>query len=233
MAETTNFNKKTASVLDVLNMLSVAAGNAFDGALDDEGNPKEIGLSREEEVTIKDRRLMDGFGVKFNGNKVIVSYTAEMMLVHLHNMDIKKEVAEKIAAALKYLKKEYRKLTSKTLTLTQEDKEPKILMQSISRVRTWVQATQAFKLGGEGVDVIDSSGNEYDDPLRKTVEKFLSVGKDKYDGAKKSKSDTRKKLSEKTAQPRLRHEGGRAVAEDVQQLVNEVLRNMVDSGEGK
>jgi len=60
--------------LDVLNGISQAAANAFDGAHDEKGEPIKIGLKREEGNVILDSRVMDGFGVKISGKQMIVTY---------------------------------------------------------------------------------------------------------------------------------------------------------------
>ena len=54
-------------VIDIVKGISVAAGNAYDGAKDENGEDLKIGLKREEGNPNIDRRRMDGFGVKVSG----------------------------------------------------------------------------------------------------------------------------------------------------------------------
>ncbi len=50
-----------ADVLEIVRGISQVMANAYDGAMDENGEPIKIGLKREEEVAITDKRVMDGF----------------------------------------------------------------------------------------------------------------------------------------------------------------------------
>ena len=63
-----------ATTLEIIRGISQAAANAYDGALDDKGEPISIGLKREEGDPIIDSRIMDGFGVKMHGDILKLSY---------------------------------------------------------------------------------------------------------------------------------------------------------------
>ena len=54
-----------ATVNEIVQGLSQAAANAYDGALDADGEPIKAGLQREEGDPILDKRVMDGFNVSF------------------------------------------------------------------------------------------------------------------------------------------------------------------------
>ena len=70
-----------ATVLEIIQGLSQVAANSYDGAHDEEGNKKETGLRRDEEVAIRDKRVLDGFKVRLHsGNKLCVMYTTEVLL---------------------------------------------------------------------------------------------------------------------------------------------------------
>ena len=73
-----------ATVLEIIQGLYQAAANAYDGAHDkrfvQEGDVKEVGLSREEGCPIVDSRVMDGFGIKIMGDMLQVNYQAEVQL---------------------------------------------------------------------------------------------------------------------------------------------------------
>ena len=62
-----------ATVYEIVQGLSQAAANAYDGALDEKGEPLLVGLQREEGDPILDKRVMDGFNVKFYGNMMCLS----------------------------------------------------------------------------------------------------------------------------------------------------------------
>ena len=57
-----------ATVYEIVQGLSQAAANAYDGALDENGEPLLAGLKREEGDPILDKRVMHGFKVTFYGN---------------------------------------------------------------------------------------------------------------------------------------------------------------------
>ena len=60
-----------ATVYEIVQGLSQAAANAYDGNHDEryayDGKARKIGLRREEGDPILDSRVMDGFKVKFSG----------------------------------------------------------------------------------------------------------------------------------------------------------------------
>ena len=67
-----------ANVLDVVQTIqNIVAQKGYDGALDSDGKPVEIGLRREVDNVVTDSRLVDGFKVRFQGNKMILSYSSE------------------------------------------------------------------------------------------------------------------------------------------------------------
>ena len=63
-----------ATVYEIIQGLSQAAANAYDGALTEDGEPLKAGLQREEGDPILDKRILDGFGVVFYGNMMCLSY---------------------------------------------------------------------------------------------------------------------------------------------------------------
>ncbi len=70
-----------ASILDVVKGLNQAAANAYDGY---ENMDEKIGLRREDGDPIIDSRVMDGFSVRFAGNKMTLSYQSEVLVKELH-----------------------------------------------------------------------------------------------------------------------------------------------------
>ena len=155
-----------ANINDVVKGLAQAAANAYDGALDENGDPLELGLKRESGRGIYDKAALDGFKVRFAADQM--------------------EVEARFADILKYLKKEYRRLGNGSVTLSPID-EARVDAQSISRVRTWIQAQKAYKIGGvEGVDPIGQRSDK--DRLDDNFKKFLELSSDK-----RPSNDTSKK----------------------------------------
>ena len=67
-----------ATTLEIIRGISQAAANAYDGAHDEgashDGVARPVGLKREEGHLINDSRVIDGFGVKFMGNRLCITY---------------------------------------------------------------------------------------------------------------------------------------------------------------
>ena len=179
-----------ATVLDVVRGLSQAAANAYDGALYENGEPLKVGLQREEGDPLIDKRVMDGFGVRFMGPYLCINYQTEVQLKEVYAAGFETEMEQRLADIVKYLKKEYKKVTGNSVSLTKEG-EVDVLVQSASRVHSWATAYQMYKIGGiDEVTIIDeSSEDSLDDGWRK----FLDQGGWK---GKRPQNDTRKKGSE-------------------------------------
>jgi len=81
-----------ATTLEIVRGLSQAAANGYDGALDENGEPVKMGLKREEGHFIKDSRVVDGFGVKFHGDKLIITYQSETNLKEVKDEKYENEI---------------------------------------------------------------------------------------------------------------------------------------------
>jgi len=173
-----------ATTLEIINGISQVLANSHDGALDSEGEPVKTGLKREEGNPLVDSRVMDGFSVRFNGDGLIVSYQCDCKLKDIHNKDFESDIESMVNDVVKFLKKEFKKLTGNTLSLSEEG-EIEVLAQNISRIRTTVTANKVYKLSGDS----DTNAEESKDRLDDTFKKFLDLGKA---GSNKSKSDNYK-----------------------------------------
>jgi len=180
-----------ADILDVVQTIAqVAQANAHYGATDAEGKPIKVGLRREEEMTIHDPRLVDGFKVKFSGDKMILTYQAEVLIQEVHEPGFEGEVKQTLSDILSYIKKEYKKIANKALTISR-DGDPDIQVQNISRIRTILTATQVFNLKGTEADSV-SAEESSNDKLKKAMKSFLAFGKEEFPGVEKPKNVTRK-----------------------------------------
>ena len=118
-----------ATVLEIIQGIQQAAANAYDGALDENGEPLKVGLRREEGHPILDKRVMDGFGVNFNGNILRIKYQGEVTLREVYKGDFEGEIAQRLQDISSFLKKEYKKITGDGLTLTKvKDSEPEMIV---------------------------------------------------------------------------------------------------------
>lgn len=177
-----------ATVNDVIQGLAQAAANTYDGALDDNGEQVKIGLRREVDNPITDSRMMDGFKVRFVANKMILSYHSEIKLKEVHDKGFEDEMGRMCNEIVKFLKKEYKKVTGDSVTLTKEG-ELDVYVQKTSNIRAWVQVNCTYKIGGIGEI---EGANEPKRDVDASIKKWLEIGKDKYPGAKKPSNSTAK-----------------------------------------
>ena len=179
-----------ATTLEVINGIQQAASNAYDGGHDEkysyDGEARKVGLFREEGDVITDSRVMDGFNVRMAGPKLIVSYQSEMPVSDFHNTKLDQELEETYAGIIKFLKKEYKAVTGETLSV-KEDGPAHILLQNMSKIRTWVECQKVYTVNGLK-DVIEG-GLPSKDTLEKSFRDFLGLDA----AGKRPKNDKRKK----------------------------------------
>jgi hypothetical protein len=165
-----------ATTLEIINGLAQAAANAYDGALDADGEPIKIGLKREKGNPVLDKRIMDGFKVKFYGPKMCINYMSEINLKGLQADKLEGEIEQMIADIATYLKKEYKRITGNAVSLA-KDGEVKAEIQYMNRVRCWVQAKQLFNIGG--LDGTEEIKDPSEDRVEKKFKDFLNQETDK------------------------------------------------------
>tara|TARA_R100001509_G_scaffold54467_1_gene29838 strand:+ start:3309 stop:3863 length:555 start_codon:yes stop_codon:yes gene_type:complete len=181
-----------ATVYEIVQGLSQAAANAYDGALDESGEPIKAGLQREEGDPILDKRVMDGFGVRFYGNMMCLSYMSEVHLKEVYSAGFESDVEQRMADIVSFLKKEYRKIRGESVTLTKEG-EIDVRVENSSRVRSWVTAKLHYKVGGldESMAVAPETDKKPEDAFRS----FIDQGGWNGEGGKRPQNDTRPKPS--------------------------------------
>jgi len=91
-----------ASVLEVINGISQALHAKHEGGA-------EFGLKRETEsllqgVSIYDPRVMDGFGVQFQGDRLVLKYHSEMPLTKVHDKNFEIDIRDTVKQITKHLK---------------------------------------------------------------------------------------------------------------------------------
>lgn len=162
-----------ATVYEIVQALSQAAANAYDGAHDADGEAIKAGLQREEGNPLIDKRVMDGFGVKFHGNMMRLSYQSEVQLKEVYANGFEADVEQRMADIVTFLKKEARKLGVGSVSLSKEG-EIDIRVENSSRVRSWVTAVMDYKIGG--IEEVAIVGEATEDKLAAGWEKFMSQG---------------------------------------------------------
>jgi len=141
-----------ASVLEIIRGISSAAAKGHDGCLDENGERINIGLKRDEDIPITDPRVIDGFKIRMYGDRLCLTYNVDQPLKWFHQPNYQVEVDSALENIVKFLKREYKKITGSALSLT-KDGETDILVQHISRIRNNCCAKAHYKIGGlDGVD---------------------------------------------------------------------------------
>ena len=169
---------KMATTLEIIRGISQAMAYAYDGGHDprftDDGEAHAVGLKREQGDSLIDKRVMDGFKVKMRGDSLCIHYHSEVQLKDVHSRDFESDLEKMINDIAKFIKKEYKKVTGDTLTLTAQD-ELEAIVQNTSRVRTWVQAHRWYKIGG--IKDVTPVGEASAERLDKSFKDWLSLGK--------------------------------------------------------
>ena len=162
--------------LEIIQGLSQAAANAYDGGHDErftlDGQTRQVGLKREQGCPIMDKRVIDGFKVKFYGDCMIINYQSDVAMKDLKDDRFENEIAQTINEVKKFLQKEYKAVTGKSVSLTKKG-ECQMIVQATSRVRTFVQAYQHYKVGGLKKDEPQETS------VRDVTKRFLEQAKAK------------------------------------------------------
>jgi len=166
-----------SNMLEIIQGLAQAAANAWDGSHDgrftiDEEETK-VGLRREEGCPINDSRVIDGFNVKFYGDMMCISYQSDIKLKEVYAGKFEQEMESTINDIKGFLQKEYKKITGKPVSL-KEDGEIDVLVQSTSRVRSWVQAKRHYKIGAIKTDPILAPSEKKEDNI---IKEFIGRAK--------------------------------------------------------
>lgn len=180
--------KMSQKTIDIVRGISQAAGNMYDGATDENGEPIKIGLKREEGNPMLDKRVIDGCKIRCGGNVLTVSYHSDLLLRDVYAKNLQNELEQTMSDIVSYLKKQYRKITGNTLSL-KEKGECDARVESTSRVRVFVTARKDYEISNMG-DVEPAKGPS-EDKLEKSFRKFLDQG----GLGKRAKNDKRKSES--------------------------------------
>ena len=180
-----------ATVYEIIQGINQAAANgAWDGAhsadLQADGKARSAGLKREEGHFINDRRVMDGFQVKFHGPLLRLTYQSEVRIKEVKDNGFEDDVIAQLSEVIKFLKKEYKAITGNTLALTLEG-EHHIRVERISNYRTNLQAHCDYRIGGL-TDVVEVNKGTDKERLEGAVKDWLALSSKN----KRPSNDTRK-----------------------------------------
>ena len=130
-----------ADISEVLAGLQQAAANAYDGG------EETVALKREEGNPLLDFRVNDDFKVRFQGNKLYVTYSVELPRKEYHERDFDLNLQQTIEDLASYLKKEYKKVTGNSVSLS-KDGDMDADLEYISNIKVLVKATCPYKISG-------------------------------------------------------------------------------------
>ena len=159
MAETSNKSEQN-DVYEIVRGIGQAMSVVYDGPTYSDEQDNKVGLRREEGNWMFDKRIMDGFHVKVGGRKLTINYHTEVPLQEISKIGPGKyetEIESMIEKCLDFLKKRYKAITKKTLSVKELKKETKsgksvkdfdVLIQPISRFRTSITAHKCYEITG-------------------------------------------------------------------------------------
>lgn len=180
--------------MEIIQGLSQVAANSYDGASEEDGSRKMMGLKRDEEVPLTDKRVVDGFKMRLHhGNKLCVSYTTEVLLSDIAAKGkYEDNLLQDVADVVSYIKKEFRKVTGSSLSLKEiKDMEPEFHFMQTSRVRTEVKVTCHYEVGG--LEDPSEEKDTFREKALKGMEKWLSLSSDKRPQNDKRKPEKKDK----------------------------------------
>lgn len=171
-----------AELMDVIKGISQVMAQTYDGATDKDGKAIKTGLRREEvpAFTSCECRLLDGFRARVTHHAakdgsfpcLIMSYHSELKLEEAHSPKLGEQVEEHIAEALKYLKKEFKKVSGKELNVEKYG-EVKMLVEETSRIRVFVTAQCHYKINNVDVPKLE---DKKDVERSEQLQKWLALG---------------------------------------------------------
>ena len=114
-----------------------------------------------------DKRVNDGFAVRFSANFICITYQSDIPLKSAADPKFEQDVERMLNEVKKFLQKEYKKITGKGVTLSKQG-EPVLNFISLSRVRSFVKAHQYYKISGVDADpILEPSRDTENDVIKK------------------------------------------------------------------
>ena len=160
--------------MEIIKGIQQAASNGFDGG------KQGTGLSREEATPITDKRVIDGFGVRVQGDTLIVNYHQEIPIANSQPNKLQSNCDQTLEDIVSFLKKEYKTVTGETLNLSELDKESSVHSEYINRQRLSTKAVKRWKIGGLS-DLTKQREEDATTPkLDDAIENFLKQGKPEF-----------------------------------------------------
>ena len=158
----------TENVVILINNLSRAMRDK-----EHDGAGLKLGMRREEEIPLSDKKLCDGFKTKLAGDLLQINYHSEINLSDLHNPHFEGEIEQIISNVAEHIKKEVKLLTGDNLKLTKIG-NIEIFAQSANRLRSFVQANCKYRVGNLANQLPSNQDSGLEDHYRQFRE-FLGI----------------------------------------------------------
>lgn len=174
------------TLAEVMKVLRQIQAQSYDGALTFDGKPLKIGMMRED-LDEFHRRKIDAFSVSSAMPDIVrVKYSSQCKLEEIkENKYFEDEVFEVVNAIKSHLQKEYKRISGKSVSLTEIKKHP-IDVQYMSRVNCYLHTCVEYKVGG-GV------GKDEDLSLKPTMNDTIKNFLQQVKVEKRPLNDTRPK----------------------------------------
>lgn len=174
--------KENKDILEIIQGIATAMSVSYNGTADELGQP---GVSIRESEALE-RTFNDGFKVAFGGNVLKVIYESETLLKEVHDPKFEELISDRIEQCVSELKKEYKKITRKTLSLKRLD-EPVMRVEHMNSQRTWVTAMCLYEITGiPSPNAVDKESGEA--KMKKRFDKWV---KETEKEGKKGREDQR------------------------------------------
>jgi hypothetical protein len=161
--------------IEIVQAISNAVHNKHHGAMGDKqdwrrsDDPKEL-------------VMLDGFNVKFAGDKLIISYNSEESFTNAHDPKFERKIEETLDKVADYIKTEYKKYATGTLRL-KEAGEVKVLVETVNRRTIKVTASKVFEItnlkdveGSREPSELSKDSKSLQKETEKQLEKSLKEG---------------------------------------------------------
>jgi hypothetical protein len=124
--------------IEIVQAISNAVHNKHHGA---RGDKQEWRRSDDPKELV----MLDGFNVKFAGDKLIVSYNSEESFANSHDPKFERKIEETLDNVASYIKNEYKKYATGTLRL-KEIGEANVLVETMNRRTIKVTASKVYEI---------------------------------------------------------------------------------------
>jgi hypothetical protein len=125
-------------MIEVVNAISKAIYNKH------HGSGTEFGLRRDKEDS---EVILDGFGIKFAGKNLIVSYNSEEKFENVHDPKFESKINDTIDDIASAIKREYKKAGGEGTLKLKELNEVEVRVETLNRRTIKVTAHKIYEVG--------------------------------------------------------------------------------------